>query len=194
MTTIKLITLIAACSLLTACVGWTEEVPKGWFKAGKSPKDYESAIDREVVYNDKPSASLKSIVEKPAGFGTLMQMSKADTFRGKRVRFSGYIRSKDITESAGMWLRIDGPKGEPLGFDNMEKRPIKGTTEWKKYEIVLEVPGNAKELAFGLLLAGPGQIWMADLNFETVGKETPTTAAFSRAEVQAAPANLSFDK
>jgi hypothetical protein len=194
MTNRRLISVIAACGLLTAGVGWSDETPKGWFKAGTSPKDYESATDREVVFKGKPSASLKSIVEKPAGFATLMQMSKADTFRGKRVRFSGSIRSKDITESAGMWLRIDGLKGEPLGFDNMEKRPIKGTTEWKKYDIVLDVPANAKELAFGLLLAGPGQIWMADLNFETVDKETPTTAAFSKAEVQAAPANLSFDK
>lgn len=93
-----------------------------------------------------------------------------------------------------MWLRIDGPKGEPLGFDNMQQRPIKGTTEWKKYEIVLDVPEKAKELAFGLLLTGPGQIWMADLNFETVGQETATTAASATANVQDAPANLSFDK
>lgn len=194
MTNLRIISLIAACGLLTAGTVLGDEAPKGWFKAGKSPKDYESAIDRDVVYQGRPSASLKSIVEKPAGFVTLMQMSKADKFRGKRVRFCGYLRSKDIKESAAMWLRIDGPKGEPLGFDNMQQRPIKGTTEWKKYEIVLDVPEKAKELAFGLLLTGPGQIWMADLNFETVGQETATTAASATANVQDAPANLSFDK
>ncbi len=31
--------------------------------------------------------------------------------------------------------RIDGPESKSLGFDNMQNRPIKGTTDWQ------EIPG-----------------------------------------------------
>jgi hypothetical protein len=186
--------LLLACGLLTASAGSGEEIPKDWFKAGKAPKDYEASVDRDTTRNGKPSASLKSIAAKPDGFATLMQMAKADAYRGKRLRLSGYVQSKDVGGWAGMWLRIDGPKGEPLGFDNMEKRPIKGTTDWKKYEIVVDVPQNAKELAFGLMLTGTGQLWMADLNFDVVGKDVASTSMMSAAGVQSTPTNLSFDK
>jgi hypothetical protein len=74
---------------------------------------------------------LKSIVSKADGFGTLMQTFKADSFRTKRIRFSGYVRSKEVMDWAGLWLRVDGSNGgEMLAFDNMQDRPIKGTTDW----------------------------------------------------------------
>lgn len=189
-----LVPLLIVCGLFLNALATGEEIPKGWFKAGSNPKDYEASLDRDVTYKEKPSASIKNTAATPAGFATLMQMARADAYRGKRVRFTGYVQSKEIAKWAGMWLRIDGPKGEPLGFDNMEKRPIKGTTGWTKCEIVLDVPQNAKEMAFGMLLAGPGQIWMAGLNFATVGQEVPTTGSAASAGVQPAPTNLSFDK
>ncbi len=190
----RVMALSLAGGLLFSTLARSEEAPKGWFKAGKSPKDYETAIDREMTYNERPSATLKSIATKTGGFATLMQMAKADGYRGKRLRLSAYIRSRDVEQWAGMWLRVDGPKGEPLAFDNMEKRPLKKTTDWAKCEIVVDVPQNAKELAFGLMLTGSGQIWMADLKFDTVGNEVKTTGVPMNAAVQDAPTNLSFDK
>ena len=53
--------------------------------------------------------------------------------RGKRIRLSGHARSKDVSDWAGLWMRVDGPKGEPLAFDNMQQRPIKGTGEFADY-------------------------------------------------------------
>ena len=172
---------------------YTFRIPKGWDASGDVPGKYEMGLDPSVTYENCPCATIKAGPD-PSEFAALCQTFKADAYRGKRLRLSGYIQSKDITQWAGMWLRIDGPKGEPLGFDNMEKRPIKGTADWNKYEIVLDVPENAKELAFGLMLTGSGQIWMAALNFEAVGKEVASTSTMSSPGVQSAPTNLSFDK
>ena len=68
---------------------------------------------------------------------------------------------------AGLWMRVDGMgKDEMLSFDNMQNRPITGTTEWKKYEIILPVPESASNLAYGALLDGTGQIWFDNFTFE----------------------------
>jgi hypothetical protein len=73
-------------------------------------------------------------------------------------------------------------------------RAIKGTSDWKKYVVVLDVPESAQEIAFGLLLTGAGQVWMDDLAFEVVGKDIPTTGPKPSAGVPPAPANLTFEE
>ena len=52
---------------------------------------------------------------------------------------------------------------------------MKGTTDWTRYEIVLDVPEAGQQIAMGLILDGPGQVWMDDLKIEVVGKEVAPT-------------------
>lgn len=187
--------IILAGVLLTANAAISAEAPKNWFAAGSHPKDYEMSVDRKTAHDGKGSAQLKSVASKASGFGTLMQTFNADSFRGQRVRMSGYVRAEDIADWAGLWMRIDGAKGEALGFDNMQTRPIKGTSDWAKHEIVLDVPNEAKEIAFGILLSGKGQAWMDDFSFEAVGKDVPTTGSDSSKKGTAkGPANLNFEE
>jgi hypothetical protein len=185
--------IILACTLLSASLALGEEVPRGWFRAGSHPNDYEMSVDRSVAHSGKASACLKSIGPKPAGFGTLMQTFKAEMFRGKRVRMTGYVQSKGVTDWAGVWMRVDGQKGEPLAFDNMQDRPIKGTSDWTRCQVVLEVPETAQEIALGLLLTGPGRVWLDDLSFEVVGKEVPVTGPAPSKEAPSGPVNLNFE-
>ena len=169
-------------------------VPVGWIAAGDHPKDYEMAIDRNVRHNGKASAYLKCVVSKPAGFGTLMQTFRAEEFRGKRVRLSGYVRSKGVTDRAGLWMRLDGESGEVLAFDNMRDRPIQGTTDWTKCEVVLDVPEQAQQIAFGLLLSGKGQAWMDELKFEIVENRVETTGQTGSGHEVLETPQVDFDK
>jgi hypothetical protein len=70
---------------------------------------------------------------------------------------------------------VDGTDKSGLAFDNMQKRAIKGTADWKQYEIVLDVPDNGVVIAFGVLLAGKGQVWVDDFKFETVDNKVSVT-------------------
>ena len=177
---------------LTAALAHRGETPKGWYRTGASPQDYDMSVDRKVIHSGKASATLKSIAVKPMGFGALMQSFDAGAFRGKRVRMSGYVRSKDVARGAGMLMRVDGPKtGTHLAFDNMGDRPIRGTKDWTRYVIVLDVPEEAVSIAFGALLTGAGQIWIDDLQFEIVGKDTATT---SNIMTPNEPRNLDFSQ
>ncbi len=148
----------------------------GWFKAGSNPNLYEIGKDENIKYNELPSHYLKSISEVTDGFGTIMNQSKPDEYLGKRVKMSGFIKSENIVDWAGMWMRVDGPVPEKsLQFDNMQNRPIKGTNDWTKYEIVLDVPQNSTSIAYGVLVHGNGQIWFNNLTFEIVGIDVPST-------------------
>ena len=186
-------TLIAA-SLLAGGAIIAQETPKGWFPAGSHPRDYLMSLDTNTVHSGRASACVQSRVSEPAGFGTLMQSCSAETFRGQRVRLSAYLRASQVKDWAGLWLRVDGPKSEPLAFDNMQDRPLKQSSDWRKYEIVLDVPDASQQVAFGLLLTGAGQVWMDDLNFEVVGKDVPTTGSGPTKRVPAAPVNLDFEE
>ncbi len=129
-----------------------------------------------------------------------MQNSLPDKYIGKRIRMSGLLKKKDVSKWSGLWLRID-QKGstEPLGFDNMhdgkKDRSIKGTTEWTRYEIVLDVPLNASQLAYGALLVGTGQVWFDNLNLEVVDDKVPVTGS-GKGEIipNKGPVNLDFEQ
>jgi hypothetical protein len=172
--------------------------PHGWFIAGSAPQEYEIGRDRQVKHGGAASGFIKSKAAKIAGFGTLMQAFKADAYRGKRLRLSGYVRSKEIGDWAGLWMRVDGPR-ETLSFDNMQTRPIKGSTDWTRHEIVLDVPQESVGISFGVLLNGTGQVWVDDYRFEVVGRDVPTTGdkpeqTPRRPEPPEQPANLDFEE
>ena len=120
-----------------------------------------------------------------------MQIILVDVYRGQRVRFSADVKAEQVEGWAGLWLRVDA-QGRPVRFDNMQDRAVTRTADWARYNVVLDVPPESEQLAFGLLLAGTGQVWMRDLRFEPVGPEVPTTEPKQSLPKQ--PVNLSFDE
>lgn len=172
------------------------DLPSPWFKAGTDKDSYDMGIDKASGRDGKDAATIKSIKPKIKTFGTLMQDANPEDYLGKRIRMTGYVKSSDA-ELAGLWLRIDGaiPREVPLSFDNMIDRGIRGTTDWTKYEIVLDVPNNATNMAFGALLEGTGQIWFDDIKFEIVDLNVPTTGRKNNHfNTIQKPDNLNFEK
>jgi len=169
------------------------DLPKGWFKAGSKPGNYHMGVDEGAGRKGNNAATIKSKGDKAKGFGTLMQNCLPDKFRGKRVRMSGYIKTADVTGWTGFWLRVDKQNSKgTLAFDNMNNRKIKGTTEWTKYEIVLDVPDQASKLAYGVLIEGAGQVWFDELKFEIVDKKETTTG--EQYKTHSEPINLDFEE
>ncbi len=150
-------------------------VPSGWFKSGSNMTDYKLGTDTFTSMHGNRSAFIESVKENPEGFSTMMQMADASPYLGKRVRMTVEIRSENIADWAGAWLRIDGESAKMLGFDNMQDRSIKGTTEWQSYEVVLDVPENSKVMAYGVLLNGAGKVWFDNFNFEVVDSSISLT-------------------
>lgn len=168
---------------------------KSWYMAGSDPQDYELGIDANMIRNGKNSGYLKAKVAEPRGFGTMMQMFKANEYLNKRMRYSAFVKAEGIEGWAGLWMRIDGSQRHgSLSLDNMQNRPIKGTTDWHKYEVVLDVPEESIAIALGILLTGKGQAWISEVQFEEVGTDIPTTSSEGYGELPEYPGNLDFGK
>ncbi len=169
------------------------EDAKDWFPAGSEPTSYDMGIEKGSGPDGKNAATIKSKTIGIKGFGTYMQQCLPEKYLDKRVKLTANIKSADVKSSAGLWFRVDGERSEMLSFDNMQDRPIKGTTDWKKYEIVLDVPKGAINLAYGVLLDGTGQVWFTNVSFEIVDKKTPITGGNIQKAGLPEPSNLSFD-
>ena len=179
-----LIALLVAS--LVPCVAATDGVPPGWHLAGTQPQNYRTGADANGT------AFLASKADATgAGFGTLMQAVQADEYAGKRVRFRATVRSEDVTGWAGLWMRVD-EGSKMVAFDNMQTRPIKGTTGWSTYEVVLNVPADATSISFGALLDSNGGIWLRSVEFGLVGSEVQTTGTPAPRTLPAQPVNLDF--
>ncbi len=184
---------------ITVIVLVSFDLPADWGKTGSKPDSYDMGIDKGMGQDGKNAATIKSIDKSIKGFGTLMQNCLPDKYLGKRVRMTGSMKSKDIANWAGFWFRVDKANSKTmLSFDNMYERAVKGTTDWKKYEIVLDVPANASNLAYGALVNGTGQIWFSNLNFEIVDNTVPVTGkeivTEKEKKILSEPANLNFEK
>lgn len=101
-----------------------------------------------------------------ANFGVATATFPLQAAAGKRIRYSGYIKTENINRGfAGLWWRVDGASGV-LAFDNMQNRGVKGTTDWKRYEIDLPVASDARNINFGALHSGDGTAWFDGLRVE----------------------------
>ena len=171
----------------------TTNAPSGWWKNGSKPAAYVVGVDKDKTHDGLPSAYAKSIEPSIDGFGGMMQMCDARNFLGKRLRLSAWMKTEDANDGgAHLWFRIDAKAGGAmLGFDNMDRRPVKGTTDWKNYSIVLDVSANAGALAFGFFIDGTGRAWVSGFKLEEVGPDVPTTGAPEK-KWPIAPVNLNF--
>jgi beta-lactamase regulating signal transducer with metallopeptidase domain len=169
----------------------TTTAPQGWSLMGTKPADYVTGIDPQASYHGFPSAYLKSKPSAGDGFGTLNQGFSAEQYVGKRIRLSAIVKAKSVSDWAGLWMRVDAGPKTAVSFDNMMDRPIKGTSEWHHYDVVLDVPQGATVIAFGILLNKSGAVWISNVKFETVGMDVPTTGKV-RASLPEAPTNLDF--
>ena len=185
--------------LTTVLLFMAFNIPKGWNKSGSDQSKYEMSLEKGSGQDGKAAATIKSLQDlKPNSSGGLVQSFAAEKYLGKRIRMTAFMKTKDVSGWAGFMLRIEqaGPPtpGQPPSVDNMVDRQIKGTNDWKKYEIVLDVAANAANITFGASLNGEGQIWFDNFSFEIVDNTVPLTGSGAKNITKAQPENLNFEE
>jgi RNA polymerase sigma factor (sigma-70 family) len=154
-------------------------MPNEEFKSySEHPEQYEMGVD----------TGMHRLAESPAALH--IHSLTPDAVRGNRhykfpgweivgqtsrVRFTGWIKSQDVKKACGLYAVVLGPGDKTLVADEMEDRPIRGTTDWTKYSAVLDLPPDTKLLELKLFLDGTGEVWGDDFRMEPVGKDVPTT-------------------
>lgn len=140
-------------------------------------ENYEMNFEKDTESANQNIFTIKSVKSKIKGFGSLGKSVKSNLYFGKTVKMTAYVKSEKVKSWAGLWMRVDYYTTGVLAFDNMENRPIKGSTNWTKYEIVLFVPKDATSISYGVLLDGTGQIWFKDVTLEVIEDSVPETGS-----------------
>jgi len=196
MKTTKSILILSLVSLLFFGFNSSDEKINGWFKTGSLPDSYKTGLDNKIFKNGLNSAFVESIDNNVEGFGTMMQTCNAKNYLGTRIKMTGYIKSEKVSDWAGMWLRVDSRiEHTSLSFDNMQDRPVTGTTDWTKCEIILNVPEESGTLNFGFLISGTGKIWFDNISIEIQDNATPEISTdLNSLTVPEKPTNLDFEE
>jgi hypothetical protein len=187
-----LVSLLAMTAAASADPGF----PIGWGGGSARNQDYEFGTTASPSVAGKQAAYIKAKPDAaPGAYFVMFQCIKADDYIDRRLRLTGRLRTIDA--GAGqMFLRVDGPAPESggqskvLGFYNMSDRPIRGTTDWDDYQVVLDVPPGSIKVCYGFLLGGgKGEAWADGFSISTVSKSVAVSVTPPRK-----PVNLSFEK
>ena len=179
---VTVITLVFGClnnrqrpfsdSNLSADIDHKSYTIKSWYLGGSDPDLYECGIS-DLPYHEKRSVFLRpKAAETPDTVGAcIMQMFKADRYRGSRMHFSAAVKTDRVYKS-GLWMTVNGPNGLIKSDFMHNNRPIKGSTDWNIYSIVLQVPEESVNIAIAMFMRGNGRVWFADVHFEETDEET----------------------
>lgn len=152
--------LAGGAALWLALVAAQLALPAGWDRIGG--RGYEVTLDATGGRGGTACVRLRGIDPREGRFTGVAQTVDASPWRGKRLRLSAWIRSEDMDGWGGLFMRIDDDELRPLGFGNNRNAPVGGTTGWSRYQVVLDVPGQAREIQFGVHLNGKGVLWADD--------------------------------
>ena len=144
-------------------------VPAGWSRVG-SHQGYEVRVDPGGGRGGSACVVLRGTDPAEGTFTGISQAVEASRWRGKRLRVSAWIRSQGMDDWGGLFVRIDDAGGERVAFGNNRKFPVKGTTGWRRYQVVLDVPETAASISFGVHLNGNGLLWADDFALDPVAR------------------------
>jgi|GEM_PF-2104987 len=154
-------------------------VPKDWLLRGATPEGYEIASDRMVIFSGNASVSLGSLNEAQANrnSATVLQTALAAPYLGKRVELSAYLRAEGTRGyNTGFWFRAIDPANVVIAYDSSDLAAVQYADEWHQHRLVMDIPWNASEIAYGFSIAGPGKLWVDDVHVSVVDKAIPTTS------------------
>jgi hypothetical protein len=157
--------------------------PQKWLAMGEQNFELcDAGIDAKMLLAGQRNLSIACKVPLRAN---LRQATEAPPWWGKRVRLSGWLKTENVeprpggagqigAAQPGAALYLAVPDGRGQG-GQVYNAVVIGTTEWTYQELVVDIPRAGPFIPMGLSLIGTGQVWVRDLKFEEVSRDTPVT-------------------
>ena len=170
-------------------VGQKQMTPHGWSILGSYHQDYEVGIDKKTFYDGQASAYIKlkakAAKKKKRRFLGLRQSFRATQYQGKRIRLTGYLKTSHQNSRGFITLRVND-NDQRLTFGNTEMTVLQpgssphrisaGKRDWKKHEIILDVPAKTNNMTLTCFSwYGKGTLWCDAFKIQVVNKKTPIT-------------------
>jgi hypothetical protein len=152
-----------------------------WDVVSQNPKVYIFGLDLTERFDGSPVGVICSRSGDTKGAGVVRQTFDASKYRGGHLRMSGWLKTEDVEGWTGLWVSVFGEENTDTSSDNMSARKLNGTTDWQRFELVVEAPDKSEEIWAGVIIAGPGQVWYRGIQFDAVGKDVPLTGFAAKA-------------
>ncbi|RYY13171.1 MAG: hypothetical protein EOO36_16280, partial [Cytophagaceae bacterium] len=138
-------------------------LPAGWhtndsFSSGAATgKAYQVVADSATRHGGRYALRIRSTGQpRPSNEFGVATVVVPVAFQGKTLKLTGFLKTEQVQDGfAGLWLRVDG-LAKTLAFDNMQTRPVQGTTGWQQYTTSLPLAAEAETIYLGGLL--PAQV------------------------------------
>ncbi|MCP4152319.1 MAG: erythromycin esterase family protein [bacterium] len=151
--------------------------PVHWRKPNVREKwQYNVSITGDNPHSGKQCAVISDLPGKRYGetAGYLRQDIDVTPYRGKKIKLTAAIKCdvKGPMNDVLFWIRPNRFGAHPyiiVGGDTAKKNTAGAkNTEWRIFEVLLEVPAKAPTMQFGLTLQGKGKAWLDSVSIEIV--------------------------
>jgi hypothetical protein len=171
--------LIIACFIAWATHEWGDEkpLPDGWRWTSRRPDTATCnafADKRPSITRARP-ISLRCSTAAP-GYVAARFNFPVEAVRGKQAALFAEVRVENVSTAARLWLRADRPGQMGAAVDDMEARPLVGTSGWVTLVVTVDVPKDVSTLFGGIALEGSGKISVTNMRLEAIGDSTTVDA------------------
>jgi RNA polymerase sigma-70 factor (ECF subfamily) len=143
-----------------------DDSPRAWSSGAKIP-GVEYIWSRDSAHGGKSSLRLKKTAQR---YFPIAQWSQKVDRQGNspRLKVSAWVKADQATKAILDAQFLDG-KGEwshawaaYIGPKDPDKPPV--THDWKRYEGVVAIPPDTKQIIIAPQIYGPGSVWFDDLD------------------------------
>ncbi|HTG45272.1 MAG TPA: hypothetical protein VK633_12145, partial [Verrucomicrobiae bacterium] len=138
----------------------------GWTVWSQCPTDFSETIDPAVTRNGQPAWRIAYVSSEPPEKYSFVWWGKnhfdLETLRkycGHTVRMSVWVKSEDVIPRAGLDFQGKDFNGKRLTISRLSER-ILGTTDWREYSIVCDIPEETKQIQTAVFMYGDGKLWV----------------------------------
>ncbi len=140
-------------------------------------------IDPQLTRNGQHVLLLTTQTTQPNRADATYLVPDPKAFLGKRVRFSAFLKSEKLINKGGIWLHALDAAGNGVAIADTFWQPVEGDVDhslagdndWKKFQLVADIPAETTQLSVGMALNSSGRLWLDDARLEVVADDTPTT-------------------
>jgi hypothetical protein len=161
----------------------------GWIFSQSAAGNYEEGAE-----NAGTVRYVRPFLPRPDGYAALTRTYSAGDLRGRRIRLAGWLKTEDAEKIEMVVSAMRGEEADIARLALGDGR-MAGTLDWRRYEMVLDIPDGAERLVVGIQTTGKGTVWARDFSLEVVDGSVSVSASASRWTMpQRRPANTSFDQ
>jgi len=139
--------------------GNLQSIPQ-WYYSGINYQTYHCGLDSINKFKGNSALFIKNENNDTNSFCVVGQSIISDSFKGKVIQLSAYLKLTDVKNLAGLWIRVDDDSLILASINSWENNfQAKGSKNWDKYILNVKLPDSAATINYGIILSGSGNVW-----------------------------------